>query len=134
MDKFAPWGEPCESAPDVEVEGSDRNLALAVARHPGALVRFVPGPSSQLARAVGLRTGDHQQHWALPMDALCLDDGRMAVNMVVLGTPPERMRRFTRPFPLDPVGNTAGVLCAVMAVGQFRHGHDLVPRGHPGDG
>jgi hypothetical protein len=128
------WGEACDAAPDIEVEGSDRNLALAVARHPGALVRFVPGPSSQLARAVGIRPDGELLRWAVPMDALCLDDGRVAVNMVVLGTPPERMRRFTRTFPLDREGGAKPVLCAVLANGQFRHNQDLVPRGHPGDG
>jgi diacylglycerol kinase family enzyme len=68
------------------------------------------------------------------MDALCLDDGRLAVNMVVLGTPPERMGRFTTTFPLDSAGTSKPVLCAVLANGQFRLNHDLVPRGHPGDG
>jgi diacylglycerol kinase family enzyme len=62
-----------------------------------------------------------------------------AVNMVVVGTGPDRQRRWTRTRDLrvDVDGRTVydGPACAVVvANGQHLRANDLVPRGHPGDG
>jgi YegS C-terminal NAD kinase beta sandwich-like domain len=160
-----PWGEPTSAPPDVEVTGGDPALAAAAASAPGALIRFVPDATSDLARAVGLRAGAPRPGggMALPVDALALDnelslsvgdglslsvgdglslsagDGFLACNMCVLGTPPDRLR-WSSPAPevevlLDGTPWFAGPASAVViANGQFLRGHDLVPRGHPGDG
>jgi hypothetical protein len=109
-----------------------RQIAQAVGQHPGALIRFTPDDDSGIARAVGLRPGDTPRNWAVPMDALKLDGGRIAVNMVILGTPPARIGWRTRTFRID--GEPQPVLAAVVATGQFHGGLDLVPRSHPGDG
>ena len=131
------WGAACDAAPDVEVAGDDRALAEAVARHRGALVRLVADPDSDVARAVGLSCDGEPRGWAVPMDALRLDapqfeESRLAVNMVVLGTPPERIGWRTRTFALG--GDHGSLQSVVVATGQFRHGLDVVPRSHPGDG
>ncbi len=126
------WGASCDTPPDIVLAGSDHDLALAVAGRSHALIRFLPDAASDVARAVGLRADDEPRGWAVPMDALALDDGRLAVNMVVLGTPPEHITWRTRTFALGE--DEAPVLCVVVANGQFHGGHDLVPRGHPADG
>ncbi|MCU1430069.1 MAG: hypothetical protein JWL83_4069, partial [Actinomycetia bacterium] len=73
------------------------------------------------------------------LDALRLGGGGMAVNMVVLGTPPDGLRRFTRPIAARLVVDGAEIATArtttiVIATGQYLRGLDVVPRGHPGDG
>ncbi len=135
------WGTPTSAAPDLEIDGGDADLAAAAERHPGALIRFRPGPASDLAGAVGLdravRLGVE-----LPLDLLRIDGEppRSAVNMVVLGTPPVApsqriVRRFVATVRVDGHAVFAGRCTAVViATGQFRRGLDLVPRGHPGDG
>jgi diacylglycerol kinase family enzyme len=75
----------------------------------------------------------------LPMDVLALADGTVAVNMVVLGTSPERLGRFARRTELriradNRIWFNDECTTVVLAVGQWLHGIDLVPRGHPGDG
>ncbi|MFI5045545.1 MAG: hypothetical protein ACHQIG_00660 [Acidimicrobiia bacterium] len=63
----------------------------------------------------------------------------MAVNMVVLGAAPDRVRRRDRSEPVQVTvdgrvvhdGPATGV---VVANGEFLRGADVVPRGHPGDG
>jgi hypothetical protein len=128
------------SRPDVVVSGDDLALARVVADHPGALVEFRPSAASDVARVVGLRpAGEPQPADQVALDALRLPDGGLAVNMVVLGTPPDRTRRFTRPIAvsLDVDGTTVSTARAtgiVVATGQFLRGLDVVPRGHPGDG
>jgi YegS C-terminal NAD kinase beta sandwich-like domain len=138
-----PWGRPASGAPDLEIAGDDADLAEAVARHPGALARFRPSPESDIARAIGL------QHIAagtmeVALDALALDDvgehgGTAAVNAVVVGRPPDRLRWMTRATRLavtvDGRSWFAGAApTVVIASGQYLRGADLVPRGHPGDG
>ena len=59
--------------------------------------------------------------------------------MVVLGTPPERLGRFARRTELriradNRLWFNDECTTVVLAVGQWLHGIDLVPRGHPGDG
>jgi len=154
--KGEPWGEPTVAAPDLTVEGSDADLAVAVADRPGALVRFVPR-GSDLAAALGLAasadsasdpapdpaTGSAPDPGAgglaLPLDLVAIDDGPPAANLVVVGTPPPRLRATSRSRMLtvevDGRALFAGRAGAVVvANGQFLDGVDLVPRGHPGDG
>jgi hypothetical protein len=143
--KGEPWGRPVTTPADRTVHGDDHALAVAVTASPGSLLRFVPDASSDLAAAVGLRDGPRSPSGAregateLPMDVLVLGDGALVVNMIVLGTPPERVARTTRSFEarvdLDGrVWYSGRCTTVVVAVGQWRHGVDLVPRGHPGDG
>jgi hypothetical protein len=133
------WGSPATGAPDVEVAGDDAALAAAVGAGPAdPLVRFVPAAGSDVARAVGLDDRSPRRT-ALPLDALALAGGRLVCNMAVLGTPPDRLRWWTAATALTvavdgvPVfaGRATGV---VIATGEFLRGHDLAPRGHPGDG
>jgi putative lipid kinase YegS-like protein len=133
------WSRPVDGTPGVEVEGDDASLARAVqASAPGTLVRFVPSSASDLARAVGL-TGIPEGSLEVALDALDLGDGTLATNVVIAGTAPDRLSRFTRSVPVEVVvdGNSCfsgPATTVVVAVGQFLRGADLVPRGHPGDG
>jgi YegS C-terminal NAD kinase beta sandwich-like domain len=135
-----PWGSPEDSAPDLVVAGGDHDLAAAVAgAPPGVLVAFAPTPESDVARAIGLTAGAPPQGLALPMDALALGDGTLAVNAVIFGTAPDRLRGF-RPavaITLQVDGREEAidrVTTVAVATGQWLRGVDLVPRGHPGDG
>ena len=51
-----PWGEPADTDPTggVQVVGGDPDLARAAGDHPGALLRFAPDATSDLARALGV--------------------------------------------------------------------------------
>lgn len=160
-----PWGTPFHGDADLEVAGDDRQLAAAVARHPGARVRFRPSPRSQLARAVGLggprpgAGGSRAPAWSLPVDAIEVvspppgsdvgapgSDGPgaapgsgLAVNAVVVGTPPARLRWWSgaRPVVVRADGrpvHSGPATTVVVANGQYLGGIDAVPRGHPGDG
>ena len=134
------WGEPIgEPAGVPTVTGDDRDLARVVAQLSAAApVRFVPAPSSDLARAVGLGESP-VRGVALPMDVLVLDDRELACNAVVYGIPPDRLQPWTRLRPVTVTidgrvvfeGRATGV---VVATGEFLRGRDLSPRGHPGDG
>ncbi len=144
--KGKPWGRPATAPADCEVQGDDAALAAAVAGAPGARIRFRPTAGSELSRAVGLEPGaaasephPPEQMTELPMDVLAFADGTLAVNMVVLGTSPERLGRFARRTELriradNRVWFNDECTTVVLAVGQWLHGIDLVPRGHPGDG
>jgi hypothetical protein len=137
------WGSPTDQPPDVDVSGSDAALARAVARAPGALIRFQPDDTSDLARAVGLTPGA-TRGTALPLDVLALGPTPLttellAANMCVIGTAPDRLRWSSAGFDfeieIDGRPWFAGrATTAVIATGQFLRGLDLVPRGHPGDG
>ena len=147
VEKGKPWERPAAGPADLTVEGDDVALAEAVAGHPGARFAFVPSHTSDFARAVGLlgtsapsapRAGTTE----LPCDALRVEfDGRelLAVNMVVLGVPPDE-QRWSSGSPrarvvIDTrVVHDGGTLAVVVASGQFLRGNDIVPRGHPGDG
>lgn len=133
------WGAPAGGAPpDLELTGDDAVLAAALAG-AGAdpLVRFSPSPDSDLARAVGL-VGESPGTTAVPVDLLRLGDGGVAVNAVVVGVPPDRLRWWHRPFAVEVVVDgtalTARATGVVVATGQFLRGFDVSPRGHPGDG
>jgi hypothetical protein len=132
------WGSPAEAPADIEVEGDDAALAQAFGAAPGGLISFTPSSTSDLARAVGLGHGEPRGH-ALPLDALELGDGTLAVNMCVFGTPPDRLRRSSPSIELEIQLNgrpwfTGTATTVVIAIGQFLRGLDVVPRGHPGDG
>jgi hypothetical protein len=138
-----PWGRAATGPPDVEVTGDDADLAARAAGHPGALLRFHPSPRSDLARALGLGP-EGTAATEVAIDALAVrsdgdgDDAR-AVNAVVLGTPPDRLRwsvwSARVSVRLDDRPWFAGrATTVVVANGQFLRGADLVPRGHPGDG
>src|SRR6476646_4397710 len=143
IEKGEPWGRPGAGPPDLEVRGDDGDLAAAVQTRPGARVRFVAAPASDLARAVGLAdvpAGETE----LPVDALIVDLVRdesegLAVNMVVLGIPPDRLRAWHRRHHCTVAVDDRTVFdghatTVVVANGQFLRGLDVVPRGHPGDG
>lgn len=148
--KGQPWGRPATAPANCEVTGDDTDLAAAVAGAPGARIHFRPTSGSELARAVGLEPGAiepeppgtgqlPEQMTELPMDVLVFADGTLAVNMLVLGTPPERLGRFARRTELriradNRLWFNDECTTVVVAVGQWLHGIDLVPRGHPGDG
>jgi hypothetical protein len=139
-----PWGEPASGPADLEVAGADADLAGVVETHPGALVRFRPGRSSDLARAVGLDPAGQPTGWAAPIDALRLDPAAglpaaHAVNAVVLGRDLRQRRRGGRGTAVEVRVDGREVVAGpattiVIASGQFVHGLDVVPRGHPGDG
>lgn len=153
MRKGEPWERPAAGPPEATVSGSDAELADAVRRHltrPGAesgpvRLRFDPAPDSDLARALGLGWGPADRvpgSLELPIDAMTLTvDGveEFAVNMVVLGSPPDRLGALT---PRQGVTVTidgrpvydARATTVVVANGQYLRGADAVPRGHPGDG
>jgi hypothetical protein len=143
-----PWGRAVTGAPDVVVDGDDAALAVVAGDAPGARVRFRP-QGSDLARALGLPdgaappltrprgSGDGQE---LPVDAIALDaPPGMAMNAVVLGVAPDRLRWTSPARPVEVLvqgrsrfrGRATSI---VIANGQHLRGADVVPRGHPGDG
>jgi YegS C-terminal NAD kinase beta sandwich-like domain len=142
-----PWGHNATSPPDVEVAGDDSALVAAAVSRPGALVRFRPSPRSDLARALGLGS-DGSGATEVAIDALAIDaddspaepvGAVAAVNAVVLGPPPDRLRWTARAADItvrvDGRAWFSGrATSVVVANGQFLRGADLVPRGHPGDG
>jgi hypothetical protein len=158
--KGEPWGRPTTGPPDLEVRGSDADLAAAVGGRRGARIRFVPDATSDVARAVGLAAprgdaavdvaaGNAETVTELPVDALLVDsspvdkpDGevdQLALNMVVVGIAPDRLRWWhrRRPCAVEIDGRAVfegRATTVVVANGQFLRGLDLVPRGHPGDG
>ncbi len=137
-----PWGRAASGPPDVDLAGDDSDLAAVAARNRGALVRFRPSPRSDIARALGLGpaiAGTTE----VEIDALALepDDGAAAcaVNAVVLGAPPDRLRWTARASDITVRVDgrrwfRGRATTVVVASGQFLRGADVVPRGHPGDG
>jgi hypothetical protein len=126
--------------PDFRVQGDDTALAEWVANHPGSLLSFRPTAESDLARAVGINdSAGAAGETEMQLDALRLGTGAVAVNMVVLGTSPDRLGRFTRRISARLSVDGAAIATErtttiVIATGQFLRGLDVVPRGHPGDG
>jgi hypothetical protein len=144
------WGRPASAPADLEIAGGDADLAAAVAGRPGVLVRFRPDATSDLAGAVGLEPGAGgvgvDPGVELDLDLLRLDadparDSSVpgAVNMVVVGRPPDALGPWVRCFGANvridgrPVFH-GPCTTIVIATGQFLRGLDVVPRGHPGDG
>lgn len=133
------WGEALSGPPDLEVTGTDADLARLLAHAPGALVRFRPDASSDFARALGINERGDGGLAEAAIDGLRVDPGGYAVNGVVLGVPPGRLRFATPSRRIRVTVNgrelTSGpATTVVVANGQFFDGLDVVPRGHPGDG
>jgi YegS C-terminal NAD kinase beta sandwich-like domain len=133
-----PWGAPTTGPPDATGAGSDRDLATLADAHRGARLRFEPDERCELARAVGL-TAAAPGITDLPVDALDVEDVGLAVNMVIAGVAPDRLRPWSRARPVTVrvdgrLVHDAPATTVVVANGQFRRGADVVPRGHPGDG
>lgn len=142
-----PWGTEASGPADLDVTGADGMLAAVLARGlDDPLVRFAAAPESDLARAVGLVAGAVPGGLALPLDVLELGaEGsgpappRLAVNSVVVGVPPDRLRAWHRPAGLTVEIDGAaveadGATTLVVINGQYLRGLDVSPRGHPGDG
>ena len=107
------------------------------------LVRFAAASDSDLALAVGLVAGAAPAGLALPLDALdVVADGGVpvvAVNSVVVGVAPDRLRAWHRSARLSveidgAAVETGDVTSLVVMNGQYLRRFDLSPRGHPGDG
>jgi hypothetical protein len=138
------WGSETGDPPDFEVSGADAALAAVVARGVAdPLVRFSAAPGSDLARAIGIVAGAAPGGLALPLDVLEVDIGegghRCAVNSVVIGVPPDRLRAWHRPAGLaveiDGASVDAGGATSLVVMnGQYLRHFDVSPRGHPGDG
>lgn len=136
-----PWGTEASGPPDLEVNGGDRVLAQALGGVTDPLIRFVAAADSDLARAIGFVAGAASAGLALPLDVLAIDGpvGMQAVNSVVVGVPPDRLRSWHRPAGLSVEIDGAAIDAAnatslVVMNGQYLRGLDLSPRGHPGDG
>jgi hypothetical protein len=138
IQRGAPWGEPATGPADVVVGGADAELAAVVGRLPGARVALDAASGSDIGRAVG-HSGSAGPGTELALDVIVIDDDLIAVNVVVLGVPPDRLRRRHRRAPVlvrvDGRTRFEGrATSVVIASGQFLRGCDLVPGGHPGDG
>jgi len=155
----APWEESPGDQPPQRVAGLDAELALAAQRARGRAFEFVPDESSDLARVLGLTPGrapvgervvalDGLWCVAEPGDARLAARPRrpappptelLAINTVVLGTPPDHLGWWARAPRLRVeidgrvrfAGRASGV---VVANGEFLRGHDVAPCAHPGDG
>ncbi len=141
IEKGRPWGRPATAEEARTVAGGDADLAAAVDLAGGDLVRFEPAPESDLARALGLvASAPAATEVALDVLEARSDawSGR-AVNAVVLGPCPHRLRwwhrRVRMRVEVDGRERFRGrATTVVIANGQYLHGLDVVPRGHPGDG
>lgn len=155
IERRRPWGSPPQGPADLTASGGDADLAAAARGGPGLRIAFTP-VSSQLARAVGLAVPGGT--YEVPMDALALESddlgvageqerrfwdggpGRLlATNAVVVGTAPDDLGRFVRRVPITVTVDgrpffEGRATTVVIANGQFLHGVDVAPRGHPGDG
>ena len=138
------WGTETSDPPDLEVSGTDRRLAEVVTSGVAdPLVRFLAAADSDLALAVGLVAGAAPAGLALPVDALeMVGDGGLeavAVNSIVVGIAPDRLRAWHRPAALsveiDGASVDAGRATSLVVMnGQYLRRLDVSPRGHPGDG
>lgn len=139
--KGEPWGQAADGPPDVDIAGDDAELARVVTERPGAHIRYRPTEDSDLARVVGI-TNSSTGATEVPMDVLEIDASNLkvtSVNMLVLGVAPDRVRwwhrmRFVTVHVESRCIHAGPATTVVVANGQFLRGHDLVPRGHPGDG
>lgn len=146
--KGRPWERRATGPAEATVEGGDAELAAAVAAHPGGRLAFAPSAGSDFAGALGLGgrsenlEGSVPGSLELPLDAMQVEldgTGQLAVNMLVLGTPPDRLgplsARVAVRIAVDGRPSFDGkAATVVVANGQHLRGADVVPRGHPGDG
>lgn len=143
IERGAPWGEPVTGVRPKLVAGGDPELASALRTSAANdLFVFRPADGSDFARVLGLRPGIDDAPAptrALEVDLLAVSGLGSAVNAVVLGAPPDRLRWTDRAFAVTVEIDGRPALAAaaqgvIAASGQFVHGCDAVPRGHPGDG
>ncbi len=139
--KGEPWERPASGPAAWQVEGDDAALDAAVREQPGARVGFHPDPTSDLARALGIgATGEGTVELGIDALAVVADDRELfAVNMFVVGTAPDRAGWFTGAPDLRVEVDGRAVhdgpaTSVVVAPGHALRGHDVGPRGHPGDG
>jgi len=135
-----PWAEACADSPTLTLHGTDHDLAVALNGAPDhALVAWTPTPGTDLGRSVGRAPETSPKSGlAAPMDVLVGDDF-LAVSSVVLGTPPERLSRFTRSLGTEVRVDgrlvwSAPATTVVITNGDFVGGNALAPKAHPGDG
>ena len=133
------WGEELSGPPDLEVTGTDADLARLLGSARGALVRFRADSGSDFARALGISGSGDGGLAEAAIDGLQVDPGGYAVNGVVLGVPPGHLRAGTASRRIRVTVNgrelfSGPATTVVVANGQFFDGLDVVPRGHPGDG
>jgi hypothetical protein len=143
------WERPAAGPPERMVRGGDAELAAAVAGSPGVRIGVESGGGGDLLRALGLGVTAHAPAPAgAPAHDLAVDGLRVraageqelfGVNLLVLGTPPDRLtavsRRATVTVVVDGrVVHDGPAVAVVVANGQYLRGADIVPRGHPGDG
>jgi diacylglycerol kinase (ATP) len=148
-----PWGTEESGPADLEITGGDGMLAAVLGRGlADPLVHFAAAAGSDLARVVGLVAGAATTGVALPLDVLEVVDvvgpgeggdptpqAAIAVNSVVVGVPPDRLRAWHRPAGLmveidSAAIDAAGATTLVVMNGEYLRGLDVSPRGHPGDG
>lgn len=150
--KGEPWGAPAGGPADLTVTGGDIALVAAVTEALGTSGTERPRlawdatPDADFARALGNDSDRSGPSYDLPCDALTVEaHGRqgavreLAVNMVVVGTAPDRLRWWDRAVDVRVTvdgrvvhdGTATGM---VVANGEFLRGADVIPRGHPGDG
>src|SRR5581483_8080729 len=111
---------------ELTVAGGDAELAASARLHRGELIRFEPDGTSDLARAIGLARSS-SGHETITIDALELAADDWAVNMVVVGRAPDRLRRVHRRVGCGVEvdgrsmwrGPATGV---IVANGEFLHG------------
>ena len=133
------------------VVGHDATLAQAAQQSPGSVIEFIPGIDSDLALGLGFSLSGatsteliepaHQLVPLVSMDALEVSRGgkhTLAVNMVISGVLPDRgrwwhRRRWLSVFVDGKIIFSGRATTVTAANGQFFHGLDLIPRGHPGD-
>jgi hypothetical protein len=132
------WGHAASSPPDLDAAGDDADLASVAMSNRGALVRFRASPRSDIARALGLGPASSGTT-EVAIDTLAIDPDEAAVNAVVLGPPPDRLRWSARASDITVRIDgrpwfRGRATTVVVASGQFLRGADVVPRGHPGDG
>ncbi len=137
-----PWGVPATGDSEAEGAGGDAELARLAGEHPGVRLHFTPDGGCDFARAIGL-TPQSTGSWEVTVDLFRVGDGRtterLGVNLLTVGTRPDRIRRWTRTFPCTVTVDGRSVhegpaTTVVVANGQYLAGNDVVPRGHPGDG
>lgn len=141
IERGEPWEEPSGAGiPPPLVRGTDHDLAHAVAAG-GRELQFEPTGRSDLADALGLdpeRSGGRAAS-TVDVDLIHVGEGEVAVNSVVLGVAPHRLRRWqrSRSVEIEVDGRPLGVHRATTVVvvnGGWLDGFDVAPRAHPGDG
>ena len=120
----------------INVKGDDSALAAAI-DGTDSRIRFVPTAASDLARAIGLVAG-HAVAVPTTVDVLSIEGDGYAVNMIVMGPPPDQLGRYHRMrdcvVEVDGRAWEGAATTVLLANGEYLRGNDVVPRGHPADG